>query len=250
MSSRVDASVEAHLDEFFATPGPSGYACLFTPQELRARVRVVCATHGLIRGVGQSREAEIARTKLQWWQEELLRLSEDTPRHPLCVLLAAESADPSGVAAALREAVFASAEDLAALPLDNNEAIELHCVRADGSLLRATAAACGPLAAKLDPPLATLAHGIGLVRLLKDAHTTDEAAELTRETAARLLADGLAGLAGNADPRVVFPYVLGSLWQQRLAHMPNVPHVVRQLFAAWRAARASRDLPDFRNQQL
>lgn len=60
------------------------YSFLFLSQEQR---QALTALHAFCREVGEvtdeCHDPQVARTKLQWWREEIQRLFSDSPRHPV-----------------------------------------------------------------------------------------------------------------------------------------------------------------------
>ena len=65
------------------TGSVSYYAQVFTPPTLRS---VTGALYALNRALDAARDGQdpgVARLKLQWWREELQRLAEGQPRHPI-----------------------------------------------------------------------------------------------------------------------------------------------------------------------
>lgn len=64
------------------------YAILFEPEELKHQLLPVFALHYEISAcLTASTDPGVTRMKLEWWSEELIRLSEAKPRHPITLSL-------------------------------------------------------------------------------------------------------------------------------------------------------------------
>lgn len=75
-----DMLLEKHPDHY--------YAALFTAQDLRPQVTALFTLLRDIRDIPRSsQEQQVIQTKLQWWQDELDRLHQGTPRHPATKIL-------------------------------------------------------------------------------------------------------------------------------------------------------------------
>ncbi len=82
--------IEADYCRNNAAPAGSNlhYALLFEPEELKNQLLSVFALHYEISAcLTASADPDVTRMKLEWWSEELLRLSETKPRHPITLAL-------------------------------------------------------------------------------------------------------------------------------------------------------------------
>lgn len=130
--------VDEYCREKVAIPGSSYYySTLFLPPERQKALNIVYAFKAEIEGIQRSSDPGIARIKLAWWREELIRALEGTPQHPvaqgIAMLIAQYKLAPSDLLAiidsaerrlngrrypsyaALREDYLRSAEALAGL---------------------------------------------------------------------------------------------------------------------------------------
>ncbi len=93
-----------------ATPLGSAtyYAVRFSPPAQRERNAKLIAWYRLIESIAeQPRDPGVARLKLDWWREELLRLPDGEPRHPLARALR-DSAMDSAARSAMRALIDAA----------------------------------------------------------------------------------------------------------------------------------------------
>jgi 15-cis-phytoene synthase len=130
-------------------------------------------------------EASVAQIKLAWWQEEMQRLIDGHPVHPISRFLAALPRAARTDFVPLQHAVEAATSHVAGAPLERGEALEAH-----------SRALCGA-------PLIVAAQ-------LAADRANETAAQLGRSVAALAAAEYLAGaIAGYRREarfgRIVFP---------------------------------------------
>jgi phytoene synthase len=102
----------------------AGHACLFAAHPRAGALRALYQWSGVIDELvasGRTRSHEAAHHKLQWWQEELQRLSAGKPAHPLTRELHGIAAEP-GLWSELPERLELAAMELAGVAPDDQSA--------------------------------------------------------------------------------------------------------------------------------
>src|SRR5688500_12765691 len=95
-------------------PGSMRYfAVLFAGPGVRQLLHAFYAFEAELRDTIGGASHDIAHTRLQWWHEELTRLGDGRPRHPVTIALAPAMAQRPADLARLRELMHAAALDLA-----------------------------------------------------------------------------------------------------------------------------------------
>lgn len=178
-----EAAAAAPLADYLPRPGSDlYYAQRYAPAPVRLRLALLEALRGEIARVPAScSNAEIARTKLAWWREEIARLAEAAPRHVLTRALAPQLA----ALPALPAAACALIDGTAALL-----AVPRHPTRA--ARYAAFDAAHGPLWELVNAETATLDDAAARQARLLGSRV--EEAYALRDTR-RLVAGGVALLA-------------------------------------------------------
>jgi 15-cis-phytoene synthase len=156
-------------------PGSARYFCwLYSPKASRARLACLFALeHELLLSVRAQFEHEVAHARLGWWQQELARLAQEAPQHPLTRQLlhhakAAGSAPPE-----LQALLDAARWDLAATAAASRAELAPRFTQWGESLFRAVLeAVCAgeaPAPAFAAPAGAALAELEALEHLARDA---------------------------------------------------------------------------------
>jgi len=219
-------------------------------------------------------EPGAAQIKLGWWQEEMRRLTEAAPVHPISLYLMALPGAAPGHFAPLVDAIEAAAVEASGVPLERAADLEPHASRLRANPLRVAAA----LSAAATGPLADAANGSNesicalgladyLARSLEDYRREARAGRVVFPVDELLAAgiDNAALAADEANPRLhaylaavrrraadhyqraaqVLPQgqrrtqrhllVLAALGAAQL--QPHPPHALKKLYLAWDAAR-------------
>jgi phytoene synthase len=125
---------DAYCQERAARSGSSFYySFMFLPPERR---RAITALYAFCREVDdvvdECRDASVARTKLNWWREEVLRLESGAPQHPVTLALAPHMERFSMRCSQLREVIAGMEMDLNQNRYLDFEALNLYCYRVAG----------------------------------------------------------------------------------------------------------------------
>jgi phytoene synthase len=107
------------------------YSFLFLPEDKR---RAITALYAFCREVDdvvdECSDIGVARTKLQWWREEIARLFEHTPRHPVTKALLQHMATARLEQEYFQEIISGMEMDLEQTAYENFEQLKLYCYRA------------------------------------------------------------------------------------------------------------------------
>lgn len=78
-------NVDQYCQTKAAPPGSTlYYSLLFLPEDTRRAATALHAFHGEVRDVeDECRDVNVARVKLQWWRDEVQRMFNGQPRHPV-----------------------------------------------------------------------------------------------------------------------------------------------------------------------
>lgn len=115
-------------------------------------------------------EASASRIKLAWWQEEIQRLIDRTPIHPICLYLAALPRAGQVDFTPLSQTVDAAIAELSGVPLERSTELEPHAcaLRAGPLRLASQLASDGADEAGLGNCLRALAVADHLARITRD----------------------------------------------------------------------------------
>lgn len=146
------------------TAAPAGsdlyYGTLFCSPAVRDAIRSLHAFAHEMKNIPRTiADPGVARIKLAWWQEEVLRLEQHTPAHPITVTLAAgrqPMAGDAGLVRGLQDMIEVREAELAMPVHANYEQVIADCRRSHGVLWRLCAAAGGG-----DPDTTRAAETIG-----------------------------------------------------------------------------------------
>lgn len=105
-------------------PGSTRYfVLLYTPAARRRQLSALLAiADELAAGFERGLDHSVAHLRLQWWEEELLRFQQRSPRHPWLIAWAAEQPEPLD----LRPLVQAATLDLATQRLAARQELQLY----------------------------------------------------------------------------------------------------------------------------
>lgn len=122
-------------------PGSMRYfAVLFAAPGVRQLLHAFYAFEAELRDTIGGASHDIAHTRLQWWHDELTRLGDGRPRHPVTIALAPAMAQRPADLARLRELMHAAALDLARNTYADWPELEVYCGQS-GALQEAIAGA-------------------------------------------------------------------------------------------------------------
>ena len=158
-----------YCDQRVLRPGSSFYySVLFLPIEQREALTALRAFHQELRGiVHETRDQDVARTKLEWWRYEIERLFAGTPQHPVTRTLVAKAVDRLSKES-FEEAVNGVAMDLEYDSYPSFRELSLYIQRMTATQTRLVAEWLG----YQDPKTLRWAHDLGyalqLTRLLRD----------------------------------------------------------------------------------
>ena len=127
-----------------AAPADLRFAVLFAPREQRDALTALFAVYLEIREIlHECSDAGVARTKLDWWREEISQLVDHKPRHPFSVNLSRftdQQPLPSQPFLDIIESVYM---DIAVPSFPHFEDVERYCQRRGGALLELAALLSG-----------------------------------------------------------------------------------------------------------
>ncbi len=156
-----------------AAPPPAGsprwYAWLFTPEPLRAAAAAIFALESELRSVVTARvDHGVTHLKLQWWKDELQRLQQGAPRHPLAQALAHALPETATVAKPLQEFVASLEFEFACATCEDEPELDAYLALADG-LCRALAFTLRhEHAHRLEAPARAAGQAIRGVEIIRD----------------------------------------------------------------------------------
>lgn len=151
MAASAELPLRYCRDKLGGTGSAAYYSLLFLPPAARPALTALHALRRELDDVAdECADAGVARTKLAWWQEELVRAFESRPRHPVTQLLAPALARHPAAHAALAELIEAAAARLPPVRFPDFEALRADCRRAGGALVELDAILLGAPAAPAD----------------------------------------------------------------------------------------------------
>lgn len=144
------------------------YALLFAPNEVRAGLTALAAYRAEILEIPREvSEAGVGAVKLTWWQEELERLQNGEPRHPVTqALLPAAQANALNLEG-LSEVIEAARMDLEYGRYPTLRELTLYCHRAGGAIADLAWRLTGASAAEAAPFAHDLSMGLELTRMIR-----------------------------------------------------------------------------------
>lgn len=146
------------------------YALLFAdPRARRILTALLELVSELSRAARTPQEPEIARSRITWWNEELVRLTNAAPRHPLTVTLAGLCDWSRADFDLLEQMVTGADNEIGRVQIETDEELALHSFRSDGCALalaiRKTLGAGSTTA--LERPGIWLGRGIRLTEIVR-----------------------------------------------------------------------------------
>ncbi|HEX5055218.1 MAG TPA: presqualene diphosphate synthase HpnD [Gammaproteobacteria bacterium] len=123
---------DQYCQEKAAASGSSFYySFLFLPEDRR---KAITALYAFCRevddAVDECSDIGVARTKLQWWREEVARLFEGAPRHPVTQALLPHRVTARLAQEYFQEIISGMEMDLEQTTYENFEQLKLYCYRA------------------------------------------------------------------------------------------------------------------------
>lgn len=144
------------------------YALLFAPSDQRKGLVALAALRAEILEVPREvSDAGIAAVKLTWWQEELQRLAEGMPRHPVTQALAPSLSQHALSIDGLNELVEAARMDLEYGSYPTLRELTLYCHRAGGSVAELAWRMSGSTGTQAAAFAHDLSIGLELTRMLR-----------------------------------------------------------------------------------
>lgn len=226
------------------------YAHLFTPPPRRAALTALFALHREFDEISARHgEPPVTQVKLQWWDEEIRRLTAGQPRHPVTSALAGEPSIPGsralllemvGCTGALAEALHGSAFE---------RAVELECRRAAALLGAVARMLVADDAADEDIllPARHVGAGARLVTLLRQEPGLSASRPQLAPEARDSLDQGLGGIPPAHRPALGPVLVYGQVQRLRLGRPGQPAHsrsrfraafaTLGEVITAWRTAR-------------
>lgn len=130
-----------------AAPPPAGsmhwYAWLYTPEPSRPVTAVMFSLEAELRTIAAAQvDHGVSHLKLQWWKDEIHRLEQGAPRHPLTQALLRARPDAPGAWRPLHDALAGLELELASASYESESELAAYFARADG-FCRAHALALG-----------------------------------------------------------------------------------------------------------
>jgi phytoene synthase len=147
------------------------FAVTYAPAHAQPALEALYAYEAEIADTIHATSHEVAHTRLAWWRDEVDRLLQGRPRHPVTQALQDLQARCGQDMRLLYEPLVAAEIDLARLTLHDTQEVERYCFRATGSLQ--TLAACASSeAGTLSDAERTFARRLGIAirrtELLRD----------------------------------------------------------------------------------
>ncbi len=231
------------------------YAWLFTPSHARTTAALLFALESELRSVFVARvDHGVAHLKLRWWREEIQRLMQGAPRHPLTISLAAAAPNAAYAWNPLDDFLTSLELELAEVAIDDETELDRFLALADGLTRTLALALAGKFA-----DAATLEIGSGVGQAVRGAQIVacwcgTPLDESQRSAALRLAARSRACWE-KAIPLFRYPEyealrglrVLGQLHMAMLDRIQSEhfrlerrrPELsaMQSLWTAWRAAR-------------
>lgn len=229
------------------------FAWLYTPTPARERLALLFQLESELRSIVISpRDHGVAHLKLQWWREEIGRLTAGVPRHPLTEALARAAPRAPAAWAPLDDFLTSLELELAAVAIDDDAELGRFLALADGHARAMALSLDSAPGSGLEALGADLGQAIRGVQIVSDwcATPMDEPrrgavmrlAAQTRlrwaRASAALTDSRLASLRGLRVLGELHLAALGRL--EEAAFQPGTRRelpMMQSLWTAWRAAR-------------
>ncbi|MDR9413669.1 MAG: squalene synthase HpnD [Spiribacter salinus] len=144
------------------------YALLFAPNEARAGLTALAAYRAEILEIPREvSEAGVGAVKLTWWQEELERLQNGAPRHPVTQALLPSAQSHGLNLEGLGEVIEAARMDLEYGRYPTLRELTLYCHRAGGAIADLAWRLTGARGDEVAPFAHDLSMGLELTRMIR-----------------------------------------------------------------------------------
>lgn len=144
------------------------YALLFAPAAARAGLTALAAYRAEILEIPREvSEAGVGAVKLSWWQEELERLSQGEPRHPITQALLPSVRTHALDLSGLNEVIEAARMDLEYGRYPTLRELTLYCHRAGGAVADLAWRLTGARGDEAAPFAHDLSMGLELTRMIR-----------------------------------------------------------------------------------
>lgn len=144
------------------------YALLFAPREQRLALLGLAAFRAEVLEIpNEVSDAGVGAVKLTWWQEELVRLSDGQPRHPVTQALASSVHSNAFSIDGLNEVIEAARMDLEYGSYPTLRELTLYCHRAGGGVADLARRLSHDQGAEAAAFAHDLAIGLELTRMLR-----------------------------------------------------------------------------------
>ncbi|MEX2151260.1 MAG: squalene/phytoene synthase family protein [Steroidobacteraceae bacterium] len=234
---------------------PRWYAWLFTPQPARGIAALLFALESEWRSIAaRSTDHGVAHLKLHWWREEIQRLAQGKPRHPLTQALATSAPDADELCDPLAHFLTSIELELAEVAIDDEAELERFLSLADG-FSRALAVALTGRSANSDSlqigsDIGQAVRGVQIVADWRHAPANEHRRLAVLRLAARSRASWEKAIQCMRHPQhqaLRGLRVLGQLHMKKLDRMQSENYrvplrgdelpAIQCLWTAWRAAR-------------
>jgi phytoene synthase len=162
---------EHYCEDRLAETGASAHYCLLflDPDRRRPVAALFVLQRALDDAVENSSDPVVAHSRLAWWAQELGRLFEGNPQHPVTRALA-PYVTAHGLSYPLFEPALAARHAwLQMTSFDDVDSLHLHCAASSGVFGQLAATICGLDDAAARARGSQIAMAVRLVRLLRDA---------------------------------------------------------------------------------
>ena len=176
------------------------FAVTYAPPHARLLLDALYAYEAEVADTARVSSHEVAHTRIAWWRDEVDRLLQGEPRHPVTRALLPLRDRAGEELSLLHEPLLAAEIDLARLTLDDSSELDRYCFRATGSLQ--TLAALASLdSGKLGDEERTFARRLGIA-----VRRTEQLRDLRADLGSgrlRIPLDALTSI--GVDPQQVLP---------------------------------------------
>ena len=144
------------------------FAWLFAPDSARPLLEFAFALERELRSIAEARiDHGVAHLKLHWWREEIQRLAQGEPRHPLTRVAFAAAPDAGPAWLSMLDFLTCLDMDLACTTYDTEAELEVYCGLADG-MQRAISGVVIPGDVEVDRFARAAGRAVRLVEIVRD----------------------------------------------------------------------------------